>query len=265
MDFGDCIDSSEARSRPLEIDALPLNHMMRVHLNRANSALAWIAMKRKAENPNASTTTSNIDATNDDTASIRRTRSPYHFHEQCLVVPVRSNLRIDGYGDIIAGSENDTPALREDRSRQHKVQRNATLVFCSLYGAAHLLAWNNHFPSGIEKWLWRASALCMTICTPSITVCLIADTLNEWLIGEKAFDRASTVRPRFTASKERKVLAYLTSKPLSLIFTILSFATVSGYTLARLYVLVEAIIALRSTPDGTYTAISWTKFFPHVA
>ena len=34
--------------------------------------------------------------------------------------------------------------------------------FC--YGGIHAAAWNDHFPSEVEKWLWRSSASYIGFC-----------------------------------------------------------------------------------------------------
>lgn len=35
---------------------------------------------------------------------------------------------------------------------------------CFVYGSIHLAAWNDHFPSMLERWLWRSSSLYIAFC-----------------------------------------------------------------------------------------------------
>ena len=115
-----------------------------------------------------------------------------------------------------------------------------------LYGGIHALAWNAHFPSSAEKWLWRASASYIGFCG-GLWVALNwivsgAPRLNEfwerWMDGEKT---------------------WLESVSLGLVVFVCGFSL----TLARAYIVVEAFLSIRSLPRGAYETPTWTQIFPH--
>ena len=77
-----------------------------------------------------------------------------------------------------------------------------------LYGGIHAVAWNNHFPSVAEKWLWRASAIYIGFCgglwvVPNFLVKAyrpLNDFWERWMDGEKG------VVPKFDIGQTRRDL-----------------------------------------------------------
>lgn len=99
----------------------------------------------------------------------------------------------------------------------------------ALFGACHIIAWNFSFPSLIEQLLWRISSIfCMAL--PLVIIIF------------------SYVHPDI-----RYGIAYLFAVGLILM-----------YFLARLTLLVEVFVSLRSVPAGVYQTVDWSLYIPHL-
>lgn len=115
------------------------------------------------------------------------------------------------------------------------------------YGGVHAAAWDGHFPSSIEMWLWRASSI--FIAGSGLTWILI-NMLARTFKGFKAY-----------WGKVESLNAHWTS-----LVGLGSLATLCGltYLLARIYLVVEAFISLRKLPAAAFETFEWTQLFPHL-
>jgi hypothetical protein len=95
-------------------------------------------------------------------------------------------------------------------------------LVCLGFGALHLVGWGFHFPSRIERILWR-------ICSVGITG---TSLLAVW---------AGVIQMKFYP------------------FTV-SF--LSLYVLFRLYLFVEMFAGLRAVPADLYKTVQWAQYFP---
>ena len=111
------------------------------------------------------------------------------------------------------------------------------LVACAgcIFGAIHLIAWSFDFVSHVEQMLWRDSSLIVT-AAPLIMAPLIlaVDILPD--------DQAGTM-----------------------ILGVLLILSCFLYILARLALLVEAVISLRALPAAAYVTIQWISYIPHIS
>ncbi|KAI1393447.1 uncharacterized protein F4822DRAFT_423916 [Hypoxylon trugodes] len=114
------------------------------------------------------------------------------------------------------------------------------------YGGIHAVGWNEHFPTTAESWLWRASALYIGFCgglwvALNLMVAKIP-TLNEfwehWMDGKKTWWQ---------------------NLGLGIVVFLCGFSLV----LARMFIVVEAIISIRELPAAAYQTPEWTDLFPH--
>lgn len=105
------------------------------------------------------------------------------------------------------------------------------LLISGSFGAIHCLAWNAHFPTDIESNLWRVSAPIVTVA-PFVAY-VLAMTLD---------------------------LPIRTSKPTS----VLLYAALIPYVLARFSLLAVALSTLRDLPYKAYLMPSWTNYIPHI-
>ena len=130
-----------------------------------------------------------------------------------------------------------------DIGHEPSLAKEIHVVFNVLYGGSHLAAWSSFFPSPVESWLWRGSALFLT------TVPLWGLLWILWWRGVRS---------------QRKWL-YLIEGELDIVAAPFFFAILVIYTLARCYFLVEALMSLRLLPSDAYSGVQWTSFFPHVS
>ncbi|KUJ18871.1 uncharacterized protein LY89DRAFT_780856 [Mollisia scopiformis] len=115
-----------------------------------------------------------------------------------------------------------------------------------IFGVLHVLAWNFHFPSEIERNLWRASSVICT-CLPVLFLCITY-----------LFSRALEVElgARILGRIEDIIRAELA--------TSIAFVFFVVYSLARLYILIEIFRTLCFLPVDAYTA-TWAASIPHVS
>jgi hypothetical protein len=114
------------------------------------------------------------------------------------------------------------------------------------YGGLHAAAWNDHFPSVAEKWLWRGSSLYIAFCGGFWIILNYAvqayqplnDFWEKWMDGKKSGWHSIVLVP-------------------PVLICGLSFI------LARLYIVLEAFMSIRQLPAAAYDTPSWSQVFPH--
>ncbi len=115
------------------------------------------------------------------------------------------------------------------------------------YGSLHASAWNGHFPSKIEMWLWRASSICIA---GSGLVWILINMSARISGGFKAYwGRVASLKAHWTS-----------------LVGLGSLATLCGlaYLLARIFLVVEAFISLRKLPAAAFETLQWTQLVPHL-
>lgn len=150
----------------------------------------------------------------------------------------------------------------------------AGLVIPSIiHSCIHLLGWNMDYPSDIEKQLWRAStvALAAMSCIAVGAVRLLSilgykKRFNLVFVWVNAESSQSGIEARKSEGGRwrqwlAKVVAFVKDVTAAeILLTLATFVLV----LARLYIIVEVIISLRSQPAGVYVSLDWLSFLPHV-
>ncbi|CAJ2506397.1 Uu.00g005270.m01.CDS01 [Anthostomella pinea] len=117
--------------------------------------------------------------------------------------------------------------------------------FC--YGGIHAAAWNEHFPSEAEMWLWRASAVYIGFCGGLRVVLnfIVArvPALNQfwehWMGGKKTWWQSFSLG-------------------------INVFVCGLSLVLAHMFIVIEAVISIRELPASAYETPQWTDLFPHL-
>ncbi|KAI9699083.1 MAG: hypothetical protein M1836_003272 [Candelina mexicana] len=163
--------------------------------------------------------------------------------------------------------------------------RIPVLIFCQVtYAGIHVSGWNFHFPSALERLLWRIST---TVQLGSMLVYWLADffafhalpalkrlslqvvssqrilrirrhhihCFSSTDIIEKAKSIADSLR---NLDRAKDPALYV---PLKAVIPATLVATV--YCFTRAYILVEDVIALRSLPTSAYETVRWSTFMPH--
>jgi hypothetical protein len=141
------------------------------------------------------------------------------------------------------------------------VGRSAVSTVTALYGGLHALLWNAHFPSNIEKHLWRASAL--TIAASGIAMSLFAGVPRlSMLIRETGSNIAENIDLFINAARWRGGHYRAGGQAMSALLFPGGLALC--YIAARAFLVIECFISLRSLPLDTYVTPSWTQWLPHL-
>lgn len=120
------------------------------------------------------------------------------------------------------------------------------------YGACHAAAWNTHFPSNLECWLWRGSSIVVAVI-PSyfIVVATIEVKCEKW--GE------AVMRP-WAAVFHHCGLADFGRTIDGIMYLLVIVVGILG----RVFLVVESFISLRSLPDGSFKTTVWEDYWPHL-
>lgn len=113
-----------------------------------------------------------------------------------------------------------------DLNNQHKYKAKHAIWIGSIFNGIHIAAWNATFPSPTERIMWRVSSI------------------GAW-VSLLLFYAA----------------LFLKHEALKLVVAIGILAPL--YTTARLYLVVEALLELRSLPAKVYSDVPWRQFMPH--
>ncbi|KAL9634475.1 MAG: hypothetical protein Q9164_004067 [Protoblastenia rupestris] len=146
-------------------------------------------------------------------------------------------------------TEHSTNWPTEDLLRGTGGLEMGMVLWCAsmAFGAIHLSAWNEDFPSSIEAWLWHSSAL------------WIASSGLLWL----SINLIARLCPSINAFWDRCVAL----RAHWLCYLILGIAcSICGltYAAARLFLVIEAFVSIRALPPAAYDTPDWTEIFPHM-
>ena len=167
------------------------------------------------------------------------------------------------------------------------------LFTSTIYGGVHLSVWNGHFPTRLERGLWRISGL-IILGMPfflATFLLLIWSVQKQWMKerndrkgfwyrsrnGTRTYHPTQEIPiPKESSSywraqykphvaflqhlKEFKHWGWYFSYMLLIILQIIASLC---YGLARAYLVFEAFASLRNLPVGSYSAVRWTSFIPH--
>ncbi len=113
-------------------------------------------------------------------------------------------------------------------------------VFCpAIFGAIHVASWNVRLPSNIELWLWRGSTLyCSTAIPTFLFVMFLAGLFAAW--------------------------SWIEETTLKNIISLVEGISLLIYLIARLYMIVEVFLSLRTLPCSAYEEVQWSSFVPHI-
>lgn len=115
------------------------------------------------------------------------------------------------------------------------------------YGAVHIAAWNDHFPSSIEKYLWRTSAI------------YIAASGLLWIFINLLAHFSKTIDQHWY-----RVVALRAHWTSYLVLGFLCSVCGVAYAVARIFLVGEAFISTRKLPVAAYATTDWTQNIPHL-
>lgn len=109
------------------------------------------------------------------------------------------------------------------------------------YGGLHLSAWNDYFPTQVERWLWISCALA-TGATGTV--------LALFFLASQKIRAFENLEHFFRNNPTVKWASASIISPL--------------FITARVFVVVEAFISLRWAPEDIYRTPEWSNYLPHL-
>ncbi|GAW17372.1 hypothetical protein ANO14919_068290 [Xylariales sp. No.14919] len=131
-------------------------------------------------------------------------------------------------------------------ANRRELQLYIALSFlAALYAGIHLAAWNYHFATGVEMWLWRVSGLIVAAILPitgiALSFFILLSNIVAVSFGVDIFDPLLKVGRVFV----------------TIIVPVIHLS-------ARLLLAVEAFISVRQMPIGVFVTIPWSNYIPHL-
>jgi hypothetical protein len=111
---------------------------------------------------------------------------------------------------------------------------NTALLTCD--AAALASVWNSHFPTPLEKWMWRFS--CLMLLLPTLV------TTAKWIT------QMCGPKSNFYLYVNRAL-------------QVVMHPVIVAYFCARVFVVVESFISIRSLPVGSYETVQLSEYWPH--
>jgi hypothetical protein len=139
------------------------------------------------------------------------------------------------------------------------------IICCFVFGGIHCIGWNFSFPTQAEKLLWRVSCLLSMFILPPITLIMyLFDSFRQIHQYRHRYPRV----PDWVKKIGKEVTSwrkYGWGRPFQTAGSLFSLLLILLYCLARLNLMVEIFVNLRSVPSGCYETVQWSKFFPYVS
>ncbi|KAF8539124.1 hypothetical protein BDD12DRAFT_738452 [Trichophaea hybrida] len=134
----------------------------------------------------------------------------------------------------------------QSHDRDVDIFENSILVFfCTLlswvYAGCHATAWFSHFPSYIEQWIWRGCCIWIAAGFP----------ISWFFFG--------VLSPLYYSNKDNVLEKIGRAGGYSIPILLMGL-----YALARLFIVVEAFISVRSLPIGSFETVNWVGYWPHI-
>ncbi|PPQ85320.1 hypothetical protein CVT25_000358 [Psilocybe cyanescens] len=132
------------------------------------------------------------------------------------------------------------PTFYSPPSMSDAVEVLVAIPVATVFGGIHCIAWSFEFPTVIEKWLWRVSAVLVF----GLPLSLMFFLALSYLIHKK-------YRPSQGRFMEETV------------FMIVILSSLL-YISARGVLLILPLIGLRALPAGAHIDLNWTAYLPHI-
>jgi hypothetical protein len=193
---------------------------------------------------------------------------PYYF---TTVPDFSENGFFLGETEFLARYMANFPSLSNLTLGQVNIHRDALRSVLALtafaYGGLHLSAWNDFFPTVVERIIWIAAA--MTIASSGALLWAFFLLRQKW----PAFDRLASGRTPTGLSRsqaqtggggqgsQRKAVAW--DVFLKVRAGVL-YLTGIAFVFSRVFLVIEGFISLREAPAEMYLTPEWTDFVPHL-
>ena len=222
-------NGSHASSRPERVALTRLTSDDKVSNPKPTDLRRWNLAVKAIENYSApaSRMTPATESNGNDVKDLNR----FNFTNEELVTEYSSNWPSE---HLLRGTEGLVMGM---------ILWSASMAF----GAIHLAAWRDHFPTVIEGWLWRASAL------------WIAGSGAIWIL----INMLAKLTPPINRFWEDVVAMKVGLLPRVVLLVLCGFCG-AAYVLSRLFLVVDAFLSLRALPPSAFMTPEWSQLFPHL-
>jgi hypothetical protein len=121
-------------------------------------------------------------------------------------------------------------------SHDESISLFAFCVCCAIFGAIHCAAWNFIFPSDVERTLWRVSSV----------LCFMPFAFSLVIVVDLSIKSLGS------------------NRSVSAVSHIVNGLCFCVWVFARLFLIIEIFVYLRSVPAGCYETVQWSRFLPHI-
>lgn len=124
---------------------------------------------------------------------------------------------------------------------QRDILKTVVAFAGAAYGALHLAAWNDYFPTAVERIMWIACS-CATGLTGLVLALffLVTNKLPQLEAAESHVRNSSKFRAFW------------------------KWVLIPLFMTARVFIVAEAFICLRKQPEAIYSTPEWSNYFPHL-
>ncbi|KAM6493024.1 hypothetical protein JOM56_011158 [Amanita muscaria] len=133
-------------------------------------------------------------------------------------------------------------------------------IFVMLYGGIMATAWNLYFPTQTESTLWRISSVYISFSGILYAFTEAFSSIATWITAIIGY---SDSNQGFLRRWFRR-LRYLFVKILEFHIWIAFLGAVCLYIVARIFIMVEIFISLRSQPSVAYETPDFSQYLPHI-
>lgn len=123
---------------------------------------------------------------------------------------------------------------------QRDILKTVVAFAGAAYGGLHLAAWNDYFPTAVERTMWIVCS-----CTTGLTGLVLA-----------LFFLATNQLPQLEAAESH----VRNSRKFRLFW---KWVLIPLFMTARVFIVVEAFVCLRRQPEAIYSTPEWSNYFPH--
>lgn len=124
-----------------------------------------------------------------------------------------------------------------------------SILWCAsmVFGAVHIAAWHDYFPSSAERWMWRASAIWITFSG------------GLWMLINLIAHFSKVIDDYW-----ERVITFKASWFSNIVLGIVCTCCGIAYIAARIFLVVEAFISIRQLPVTAYSTPEWSQIIPHL-
>lgn len=143
------------------------------------------------------------------------------------------------------------PTFYVTASREGTTLIYTVVIFCIglIFSAIHCAEWTFECLSHAEKILWR---VCAVVIAPFPALVILIFILTVGFI-KRVWSYSSRLREAILGAAKGGVFVwniFIVCLPL--------------YLLARIVLLIKALVSLRNFPEGAFVEVEWTRFLPYI-